>query len=35
MDSQREFIETLTERYRALVDLYAAVGVAETAGGIK
>jgi len=27
MDSQREFTETLTERYRALVDLYMATGI--------
>ncbi len=34
MDSQREFNETLTERYRALVDLYSAIGV-DPERGIK
>jgi hypothetical protein len=26
LDAQREFTETLTERYRALADLYLAMG---------
>lgn len=35
MDSQREFTETLTERYRALVDLYSAVGIIDPERGIR